>query len=35
MKGSTKTFWRVLRCNPFSQGGYDPVERTDKIGEEK
>jgi len=21
-----KGFWRVLRCNPFSHGGYDPVE---------
>jgi putative membrane protein insertion efficiency factor len=19
------TVWRVLRCNPFSKGGYDPV----------
>jgi len=19
------TLWRVLRCNPFSKGGYDPV----------
>jgi putative component of membrane protein insertase Oxa1/YidC/SpoIIIJ protein YidD len=18
--------WRLLRCNPFSHGGYDPVE---------
>lgn len=25
LKGSIKSFWRVLRCNPFSQGGFDPV----------
>lgn len=25
-KGGIKAFWRVLRCNPFSKGGYDPVE---------
>jgi len=23
--GSFKAFWRVLRCHPFSKGGYDPV----------
>lgn len=31
MKGSALTVWRVLRCNPFSKGGYDPVpEQTPK-----
>ncbi len=25
IKGSALTIWRVLRCNPFSKGGYDPV----------
>lgn len=24
-KGSLKAFWRILRCNPFSKGGWDPV----------
>ena len=24
-KGSILAFWRILRCNPFSRGGYDPV----------
>ncbi len=24
-KGSLMAAWRILRCNPFSQGGYDPV----------
>ncbi len=24
-KGTLLTVWRVLRCNPFSKGGYDPV----------
>lgn len=22
--GFIKTFWRVIRCHPFSRGGYDP-----------
>lgn len=24
--GGLKGFWRILRCNPCSKGGYDPVE---------
>ena len=29
--GTLKALWRLLRCNPFCRGGYDPVERTRKI----
>ena len=25
IKGSILAIWRVLRCNPFCRGGYDPV----------
>jgi len=25
IKGSLKTIWRVLRCNPWSKGGHDPA----------
>lgn len=25
VKGSILVAWRILRCNPFSKGGYDPV----------
>ena len=25
IKGSCLAAWRILRCNPFSHGGYDPV----------
>lgn len=24
-KGTMLAIWRVMRCNPFSKGGYDPV----------
>ena len=26
-KGGLMTIWRILRCNPFSKGGYDPVPK--------
>jgi len=25
LKGSLLAAWRILRCNPFSKGGFDPV----------
>jgi putative membrane protein insertion efficiency factor len=25
IKGTLMAIWRVLRCNPFNPGGYDPV----------
>ena len=25
IKGGLMAIWRILRCNPFSKGGYDPV----------
>jgi hypothetical protein len=24
-RGTARGAWRVLRCNPFSRGGYDPA----------
>lgn len=24
-KGGLLCIWRIIRCNPFSKGGYDPV----------
>lgn len=27
LKGSALAFWRILRCNPFSKGGYDPIKK--------
>lgn len=26
LRGTLKGLWRLLRCHPFSRGGYDPVE---------
>jgi hypothetical protein len=25
-KGGVKAVWRILRCNPFNKGGYDPLD---------
>src|SRR6266567_897069 len=31
LRGMMMATWRVLRCHPFSKGGYDPVTRPDKV----
>jgi putative membrane protein insertion efficiency factor len=28
LKGTALALWRVLRCNPFGRGGFDPVPGT-------
>jgi len=37
LKGLVLGVWRLLRCNPWSYGGYDPVEdqRVFRIGPER
>ncbi|WP_177197388.1 membrane protein insertion efficiency factor YidD [Pseudobutyrivibrio sp. OR37] len=25
IKGGSLALWRIIRCNPFSHGGFDPV----------
>jgi len=27
LRGGVMSVWRVLRCNPFAKGGFDPVVR--------
>jgi putative membrane protein insertion efficiency factor len=26
LKGGVMALWRLLRCNPFNKGGYDPLK---------
>ncbi|MBE0428613.1 MAG: membrane protein insertion efficiency factor YidD [Thermoleophilia bacterium] len=26
-RGTALSAWRILRCNPFSHGGFDPVRK--------
>jgi len=26
IKGAIMGFWRIMRCNPWSKGGHDPVK---------
>ena len=33
-KASLLTLWRLLRCNPFTKGGFDPVPLSKKEKEE-
>lgn len=28
LRGTVLACWRILRCNPFSHGGFDPVRET-------
>ena len=32
LQGGLMAVWRVLRCNPFSRGGYDPVKKQEQKG---
>ncbi len=31
LRGSAKASWRLLRCQPFARGGYDPVSGESRV----
>ena len=31
LRGISKGIWRILRCNPFGAGGFDPVNYDDPM----
>ena len=33
IRGLGLTLWRIIRCNPFCKGGYDPVPKRKRRGE--
>jgi len=35
LRGLILASWRVLRCNPWSHGGFDPVERQRLFGSQR